>query len=361
LIRRVGIHHAALLGVTLPLGACLLDLPEPRVDDDAGFDGSVPDTGVTSDGMPPTDGVAMPDAPSDTGTGMDGGANPSAFFTQNGLDPHLIENDNTNLYFASGSTTIDSLSIANKTLSTLSSVAPEFITDLRVQGQNVYFTETVGSTYIAARCPTIGPCQNMRTTYSSSTTVAATQIDSNGASVFFSNDSSIGSGGGITKCSIQGSCAPFKNLDVPHLLRVSADSSSLVWDTRNGGGIYTCSIGSNCGSVTMGMNNSIQDITSDTSQYYFIETGGAVWRSKNNVATQIAPSTGNGRAIRSDGTSVYWLTTTTFYRCGVMSDCMSMGGEVIASNLQNASHLTITSNAVYYTTRQDHTIWRFLK
>lgn len=348
------------LATTLPLAACLLDLPEPRIDDDAGFDGSVPDNYVPGDGNPPPDS-ATDGGSNDTGTGMDSGPNPGVFFLQGGLDPHLIENDGANLYFASGAANIDSLTISGKTLAILSSIGGEFITDLRVQGQGIYFISTQGSQNIAARCPTVGSCLNMRTTYGSSTTLHPTAIDSNGGSAFFTLDDPIGSGGGIVKCPVLTACGltPLKTLDVPHLLRVSADNLSLVWDTRTGGGINTCPIGSNCSPVTSGMNNSIQDITSDSNQYYWIETGGAVWRSKNNVATQMAPSQGTGRAIRSDGTNVYWLTTTAFYRCGVMSDCMSMGGEVLQVGLQNASHLTITNNAVYYTTRSDHTIWRY--
>lgn len=353
----------AVLAIAAPLAACLLDLPSPTVNDLIGFDGSNPD-GSLPDGFSPPDGAM--DGGADVQVGFDAGpcdATACKFFTQMGLDPRFIENDGTNLYFASGSNDIDSVNITTKAFTPLSSNVNDIIVDLKVTGGYFYFVSLPGSKNNVSRCPTNQACSNMRIDYvpDGGTALQTTGVASDGTSVFFTLNELAG---GIVKCGAGAPCGGLGTFKADvRPTGILFDTSSLYWFNQNGAGVFSCTLPS-CATVVSTGGGSIKDITVYSATTYWLESGGAVWRKTGNTTAQMVPNAGSnkGRAIRADAMHVYYLLDDALYRCGAAADCMSNNAELLAGGLPSAFGLTLTSNAAFFTTRApDRTIYRVAK
>ncbi len=347
-----------------PLGACLLDLPTPTVD--AGLDGSVPPDGTTPDGSLDGPGAETGSDSSDGMVGFDAGPcdGPCVMYTGSSMfDPHLLDNDGMNLYILNGSYEIDALNIANKTLTPLSqSSNDQPIVDLKVRSNYIYFTTDFSTTHNVSRCPSTG-CDGGRFDYiNGGTPKAMFGVDSDGTNLFFTIDE-LADSGGIVKCAVGSKCpslAPLRTFDHPQLLVL--EDGGLYWSKNNWFGVYSCAL-PQCAAIVGAMGSSIADIAVDDANMYWIENGGVVWRQpKGSSAVQVYNNgcVGLVKAIRTDGTSLYWLCGTDgVFKCPVgATNCTPT---TLASNLNQGSALTVTNDSVYYATKGDHTIWRVPK
>lgn len=360
-------------GVTLAAGACMLDLPEPTVRDDLGLDGSSGDASSTPDA----------DASQDGGTGSDGGTDGGGGFDAAGCDasvcpflmvsdPRLLDNDGTNLYFASGATVIQSANLTTSIVSTLSSKAGDAIVDLKVRSGFVYFVTLPGNNGNASRCPVSG-CGGSRIDYlASAAPVGGVEADS--SNVYFTMNKAQAQGGGLVKCGNGMPCAsttPFHALDTPTGLALSG--ARLFWYRSTQVGVFGCTL-QGCSDETNTGSSGVVDVATDATNVYWVNGNDVSRAPKGQLSSAVAFVSNayggaSGFAVRSDGQNVYWLTWNgqtqvgTLRRCGVASDCMSTPAETLATNLDRPKSLTITASAVYFATAGPGSgmIWRYTK
>jgi hypothetical protein len=361
------------LVVALPLAACLLDLPTPQVNDDAGLDGSIADTGL-QDGL-------VPDGPGPDGqlpdTGMDGSMGFDAAGCDSGicqvatfaLEPGHIENDNTNLYFTIGSDRIESLVIASNATSTLLNAGSgEFINDLKMRNGNVYFTSIPGaSNNKVVRCAKSG-C-GTKVTYTSGSNLAFSSVDSDGTNLVWFTIDDVSGTRGVVKCDAGAACNGVNAVQTLSGTRaIAADNSYVYWCSA--GGVFQMCQAPGCASAVNANGAGAVDVTFDGNNVYWVDGSTVKMQPKGNVnggMTIVSGGNGgaNGFAVRADATNVYWLRKLNgmgeLRRCSIGTGCMSQQAETLAGTLGDPTSLTLTTTDVFFTTVTPKAIWRVSK
>jgi hypothetical protein len=388
LIRRLMFLSLVTSSLALACGA-ILDLPEPTVVDGFSSDGApIPVDGTTNDGtyadgfVPPTDGPPMNDGGSnDVVTGPPCGSSKLGCFGGACLadvcqpvqvyssltDGWLLDNDGTKIYFASGTSTIGAID-PNKVdagVATLTG-SESHLQDMHVSGGFVYFTNNYASGSSmngASRCATSG-C-GTRTDYFTGSSHSPYGIGTDGTNVYIAY---YAGGPGIYRGPI---ATPGPTLYYgtgvtnPSLLAV--DSTYVYWlQNAASDGVFSCKTSGSFSPAT-GSGMAIVDMTLAGTYVYYVD-GADVYRQVQGGSGTIHIAAAAGSlAVRVDGSHIYWLSNPggagSLYRCALTDDCSTSSAKIqtLASSLQDALALTLTSDSAYFTTFVDHTLWRVAK
>jgi hypothetical protein len=332
-------------------------------------DGFVPDGPVPSDSSIPLDApIVSPDGGCNCfGGTCNGGVCQPVAISIGQIDPNFIDTDDTTVFFASGAGTIFAVDPSNVDAGVrkITDKVEPSINDLRARSGYVYFVNAnSGALNTVSRCSGTTGCQLGRLEYGGGGRPDfAVAVDA--TNVYFTVAAAQGSNGGLWSCKQTGCAgsARFLARDYPGLIVTNGTTVSWLEGGNNNGIERSTTTG---GGLTVGSDLAVVDLTyAPNSDVYFVKQGTLSRQIGAQAPTQIiAPQVTDARAVRADASYVYWLNgglSGAVMRCPLgVPDCTSLT-VAVATGLNNPFGMALSTDSIYFTTRNDKTVWRLRK